>query len=307
MTRRYQLNAFGLDIEADFELPGALPCTGPRLERDLWLRRVPWDEVQPAAETPATLRYLHIFDGAPYVMLEGVAGEMLVRYGQRALFLLSADRRILQCAPTAADEPTWQRVLLDTVLWTVSLLQGFELLHASAVKTEDGIVAFVAVSGGGKTSLAAEYVRRGAPLFCDDILALDQSNGRVIGFPGPPLMNLPRQLNPNALAGGRVIADFGEERWVRVNGSSPSPEPLTAVVLVDRAVGLEAACSAIQTTSLALLPHAVWLPHLADRMQKRFELFGAVASTTQVLRLTADPSVPAGQLADLVKNEIASH
>ena len=83
--------------------------------------------------------------------------------GTARIFHLSTDGRVLRCAPTDRDDPIWQRVLLDTVLWTVSLLRGYEQLHASAVRTADGVIAFTAGSGGGKTSLAAEFLRRGRP------------------------------------------------------------------------------------------------------------------------------------------------
>ena len=85
-------------------------------------------------------------------MLEGADGDVLIRYGHRAFFHLSADRRVLRCAPTERDDPIWQRVLLDTVLWTASLLRGYELLHASAVQT-DG-------RGGRLPRGAAEAARR---------------------------------------------------------------------------------------------------------------------------------------------------
>lgn len=149
-------------------------------------------------------------------MLEGPEGDILFDYGRRALFHLSADHRVLRCAPAGGTGCAWQRVLLDTILWTVSLLRGFELLHASAVETPAGIVAFVAVSGGGKTSLAAECLRRGAALFCDDILALDDPDGQVVGHPGPPLMNLPLPLTVESLRQAEVIDYFGDEKWVKL-------------------------------------------------------------------------------------------
>ena len=67
---------------------------------------------------------------------------MLFHYRERALFHLSADHGVLRCAISERGT-AWQRVLLDTVFWTISLLQGFELLHAGAVVTSQGLIALV--------------------------------------------------------------------------------------------------------------------------------------------------------------------
>jgi hypothetical protein len=297
-----ELSAFGLAIESDFTLPGAEPSvTG----LELMLRLASRDELEALAAEPRMLRYLHVLDECPYAMLEGPDGNVLVCYGHRALFHLSADGRLLRCAPTDRHDPVWQRVLLDTVLWTVSLLRGYEQLHASAVRTDNGLIAFIAASGGGKTSVAAEFLRRGAALFTDDILALEQRGTGVFGHCGPAVMNLPRDLFPALGDEISVLADFGEEQWVRVQRPPVPPEPLTAVVIMSRAAGLDTRCSQIENAILALLTHLVGFPYL-ERERARFELYASLASTTPVLELTADPAVPTAELADLVVERVAS-
>ena len=297
-----ELSAFGLTIESDFALPGAEPAAPGR---DLALRFAGRDELEALAAEPRVLRYLHLFDDCPYAMLEGPDGNMLICYGHRAIFHLSTDGRVLRCAPTERNDPIWQRVLLDTVLWTVSLLRGYEQLHASAVRTANGVVAFTAASGGGKTSLAAEFLRRGAALYTDDILALEQRDGVVVAHRGPALMNLPRSLVPEIAGEANVLADFGEEQWVQVQRPALSAEPLAAVVIVARAAGLDTHCVRAENTALALLAHLVGFPYL-ERERTRFELYASLASTTPVLELTADLSVPTAELADLVAERVAS-
>ncbi|MGI8771659.1 MAG: hypothetical protein ACR2JE_09495 [Acidobacteriaceae bacterium] len=46
-------------------------------------------------------------------------------------------------------------------------------LHAGAVRTERGVVAFLGASGAGKSSLIAFLARRGYPVVCDDICLID--------------------------------------------------------------------------------------------------------------------------------------
>lgn len=299
---RGELSAFGLAIESDFPLPVAERATAGQ---DLSIRLSPHDELAALTAEGRVLRYLHVFDGCAYAMLEGSDGDLLICYGYRALFHLSADGCTLRCAPVERDDPVWQRVLLDTVLWTASLVRGYEQLHASAVRTPGGVVAFLAASGGGKTTLATEFLRRGSALFTDDILALEQRDGVVIAHPGPAVMNLPHHLVAALNGDATVLGDFGNEQWVRVRRPTLSPEPLAAVVIVARAVGLDTRLVAAENPVIALMAHLVGFPHLTDREQSRFELYASLAATTPVYELTADPSVSTAELADLVGERLA--
>ena len=294
-----------MEIDVSFPLPGASARGSSSSEHRLALTLVSRAELSPLADEERVLRHLNVFEGCPYAMLESRAGDILFHYGARALFHLSADRAVLRCAPAPGSNYAWQRVLLDTVLWTVSLLRGFELLHASAVETSEGVIAFVAMTGGGKTSLAAEFLRRGSLLFCDDVLALDDRDGQVLGYPGPPLVNLPHAVRAESLGTARLIEDFGDEQWIQIGVSPREAQPLAAAVLVHRSRGQRSECSRIDATNLSLLPHAIGFPHLEYRAKRRFELFGLLASTTPVLRLTADPSVPPSVLVDLVEEGLA--
>jgi hypothetical protein len=298
------LDAYALEVETDIALPG-LQATRPGRPHCVTLRAVPASELPSLLDEPRYLRNLQAYDGAAFAMVEGPEGDVLFAYGRSALFHLSADLTVLRVAVGAHNDPAWQRVLLDTVLWTVSLLRGFELLHASAVTINHGLIALVARTGGGKSSLAAEFQGRGATLFSDDIVALEMAGGEVIAYPGPPLVNLPRVLAP-AQVGGTVLADFGEERWVELDRAPVAAAPLAAVVLVNRVRGDTARCVATDATSLTLLPHAVSLPHLADRARRRFDIFGSVIANAPVLSLHADPSVPPSELADLIDRRLAT-
>jgi hypothetical protein len=298
------LDAYGLEVETDISLPGLQPAR-PTRPHSVTLRGAPAARLPSLLDEPRYLRNLQAYDGAAFAMVEGPEGDVLFAYGRTALFHLSADLTMLRHAVGAPDDPAWQRVLLDTVLWTVSLLRGFELLHASAVTTDHGLIALVARTGGGKSSLAAEFLGRGATLFSDDIVALQETGGEVIAHPGPPLMNLPRVLAP-ARVGATVIADLGEERWVALDRAPVAATPLAAVVLVNRVPGETARCSATDATSLTLLPYAVSLPHLADRARRRFDIFGSVIASAPILSLHADPAVPPSELADLVDRRLAT-
>jgi hypothetical protein len=279
---------------------GSAPTTGARLD----LRRAHWADLAALLEQPRVLRHLRSVDGCPFAILEQEAGDVLFFYESRAMFQLSADRSLVRCAAADWAEPTWQRLLLDRVLWTTSYLRGFQLLRASAVTTAAGLVAFLAVAGGGKTSLAAECVRRGHGFFCDDILALEEIDGEIWGHPGPPLMNLPVSMATKDLNEVRVIVELGDERWVEVEQESSESEPLVAIVLVDRAGAVASRCRKVKATNLTLLPHVVGFPHMGSGSSRRFEVAGSLAEATPVFRLQADPSLCVSELADFVEAEI---
>jgi hypothetical protein len=172
------------------------------------------------------------------------------------------------------------------------------------VTTPAGVVAFAAQTGGGKTSLVVECLRRGARLFADDVVALEARDGRVAAHPGPPLMNVPARLGAGAVAGARRLADFGDEHWVCLeDAATPTPAPLAAIVLLSRAPDLPLRCAPVQASSLTLLPHAISLPHMPPGARERFEVFSHLAATP-VLSLTAEPSVTPAGLADAVETRV---
>lgn len=300
------LDAYGLGVETEIKLPGAQASPLRRRNHAVRLVRAAAEELPSLLAQPRFLRNLQVYDGAPYAMLEAVEGDVLFAYGRTAVAHLSADRGVLRCAAGAERDPASKRVLLDTILWTVSLLHGFELLHASAICGEHGLIALVARMGGGKSTLAAEFVRRGAALFSDDIVALDDGDGRVVAYPGPPLMNLPSPLTPEGLGGGRILAEFGDERWVQLDQEDMAPQALAAVVILHRGAPEHPRCERIQATSLTLLPHGVSLPHLGDRARRRFDIFGGVVAHAPVFSLHADPALPPSDLADLVECQVAA-
>jgi hypothetical protein len=299
------ISGFGLNLKPDFPLPGGRPVTdgtGPTVA----LTRVEPGALFPLTGDPRFLRHLVTYEGCPFATLEGGFGDILFHFGWRALFHLAPDHGRLRCAFTTFPDRISERVLLDTVLWTTSLQLGFELLHASAVTTPDGVLAFVADRGGGKSTLAAEFLRRGARLFADDIVALEDTGGTVIGHCGPAVMNLPVAVDEGTLGGAEVLATFQDERWVQMPAVAQPPARLSAIVLLRRAAGAQLQCRRIPATTLTLLPFAITLPHMTARGRRRFDRFGQLAAATPVLELTADLTTPAAELADAVQRQVAT-
>jgi hypothetical protein len=89
-------------------------------------------------------------------------------------FDLSADRRHVRCVERPDAWPDFVRAhLMGRVLATSLYLDGLLPLHASAVETRDGVVAFLAPKGFGKSTLALALVTAGARLGTDDTLPIE--------------------------------------------------------------------------------------------------------------------------------------
>jgi hypothetical protein len=205
---------------------------------------------------------------------------------------------VLLCAPSDVDDPSWRRVLLDSVLATVSLLHGFDALHASAVLAPRGVVAFASRSGGGKTTLALELMRRGLPLMSDDLLVLSRREGLVAGHPAPPLMNV-----PSGAAGppGITLATIGDETWLAPEQAADGPAPVASVFVLDRHPGAVARAVPQDRGIMHLLEHALRSGDAPTRLKARFELLSDLACHAPVYLLEADPATAPERLADLAE------
>jgi hypothetical protein len=301
LARRFHYRAFALPLSSVFRLPGLAPA--PPDSHSLSLELALASEIERlwsgSAEEPI---WTTAIDGRAYTMSLGSAGDYLMTYGDDAVFHLSRDARELRCAPAVRSDLAWQRFLLDTVLWSASLLRGVELLHASAVRGTEGVVAFAGFTGSGKTSLAAELIRRGGALFTDDILALPPTQG-LRAHPGPPVMNL-----PNAQPGGRGPSDIGEplarfsgEDWVQVRSAAAEPGRVAAVCLLRSRRGAAPTLRRLQPTVLDLLPFALGFSGSPERTRQRFLLFSRLAAEVPTYELSVSPGASPSLLADLVE------
>jgi hypothetical protein len=292
-TRTYA--AFGVVLESEFELPGLATLAG----REPALRVRLTGETPPPG--PGVLLWETAIDGLPYRMWQRPDGYLMVHEGSCDYFL-SAALDELTCAPRDPAEPGWRRFLLDTGLWSTSLLRGHELLHAGAVAGPNGVIAVASSTGGGKTSLVLELMRRGLPLFSDDILALRLRDDGIMAYPGPGLMNVPAGVDD---APGQELARFHGERWTALDQAEPAPRSVDAICLLERSSGAALALEPLDATALDLLRHSVGFDVLRARRRARFELFAELA-TAPVWRLTADLDDDAGRIADVLEPVLAA-
>jgi hypothetical protein len=81
--------------------------------------------------------------------------------------------------------------LLGSVFGALLHQRGLLPLHASAIETRQGAVAFAGPVGFGKSTLAAVFHRRGYRILADDVCAVSLSvNGTPLVMPAYPQLNL---------------------------------------------------------------------------------------------------------------------
>jgi hypothetical protein len=299
--------AYGLDLHASFPLPGMRPAQEDGLP-PLALELVAPAELDAAwsgrGESSAWIGRLG--DGRELAIERGRDGDVLFSYGDRARFRLDARRRRLECAPLC-EGLHWKQVLLGRILPNVAIALGYEALHASALDAPEGVVAVAAPSGTGKTTLALELMRRGWPLFADDVLTLGEGPGGVCAHPGTPHMNVgdgPAGAQAPDPAGA-TLATLAGERWIAVDASTVESRPVRMVCLLERQPDLPLEARVLPSSPLPLAPYMLGLSGDAERERRRFARYADLMCDATLMRLTAGVDERPADLADLIEQTLA--
>ena len=176
-------------------------------------------------------------------------------------------------------EDTYQRAVLPMALHA----HGDEVIHASAVLTEDGVVAFCGRSQTGKSTVAYGLHRRGCRVWADDTLVFDVSAEIVQAIP------YPHRLRIRAEAADYF--DLHELRrrdtssWTTLEQAQPEPAPLACIFLLARD---EQARTPVETVRLTpgealagVMEHAYWF-RLDDDARTRRMIGKYLVLATQV-------------------------
>lgn len=107
----------------------------------------------------------------------------LLRFPRLADFIISEDGSQIAGWPVhGTNHTTLRHLFLDQVLPRLMAHQGKLVLHASAVRVGNHVIALAGRSGYGKSTLAAGFHRSGIPIFCDDGLVLTVENDCPVAF-----------------------------------------------------------------------------------------------------------------------------
>ena len=141
------------------------------------------------------------------------------------------DERVRAHPFPGTSAETVRAAYLATVLPLALQAAGRSLLHASAVETADGVVAFCGRSGSGKSTVAHALARRGLPQWADDAVLFTLRTEDERG-PGPA------EATTRRLPWRPRLRSDAAERWAGQDEparSRSNERPLLAVHLLERA------------------------------------------------------------------------
>jgi len=129
-------------------------------------------------------------------------------------------------------EDTIQHLLLDQVIPLVINLRGGETLHASAILTSHGVVAFAGPAGSGKSTITASLLKMGYPFVSDDCLSLQERDQKIYAIPAYPGLRLWKDAEAHLFGDNgnkKSVAHYTSKLRVdieeRPESYSPTPKP----------------------------------------------------------------------------------
>lgn len=241
----YSLYGFTLASERAFITP-LTPATGEPMLTFTCVDEAPlvvdWASQQPCCRSPH-----HNGEGASIWQFYRLGEWDVVRCPRIADFYLRPTELLCHRCPLAAEEQWeqehWLEIrLLGTVFAFWLEHRGIPVLHAAAVATPYGAVAFLADSGSGKSTLASTFVGAGYPLLTDDNLAIRQEGAAFRALPGYPQMRLWPETAAYAVGAYENLPPLypdGEKRRLRIGADTfgqfcTAPQPLAACYLPER-------------------------------------------------------------------------
>jgi len=301
----------GLPIESELRLDDLPPARGSARLRIVLVGGPP---------PPPPPRWDHDWllpDGRVSVSVVREDATYRLRFPRLAEFTIAPERERIICRPVPrTPAPLLRHLLLDQVLprW-LSLGERF-LLHAGAVRSASGIVAFIGTSGRGKSTLCAAFADAGAALLGDDCLALmfDAKAGLVRAEPTYRGVRLsPDTLARLRPAEARTARKTGAGK-LRLRGATSDPAPaappapLRRVYLLDEGPRIEIGAMSPHERVTALIANSFHLD-VVDPQRAASIVERAVALSSRVgLRRLSYPrrfealprviSVVLGDLAD---------
>jgi len=202
----------------------------------------------------------------------------------------AATGQVMAVTRNAIEEVRVQAIYRRVVLPFLLQALGYEMLHASAVRTERGVVAFCGDSGAGKSTIATGLRRRGYPVWADDALLLEVG-ARIGAIALPFVVRLRRESAEFFGLGGR-----GDGSSDDLSGIERDPVELAAVCVLKRRAGSEddevIGCHRGTAALTALLAHACAFNFEdLDRKRRMVTQYLAVAARIPVFEAVVRPGL----------------
>lgn len=234
---RYSL--YGLNVLTDVALPTA-PTSGEAQDApDVVIRRI-HSRCPPEPDGPEVASILCPVHGIEMREYRGPGGIWIWLHSAATFHITPDARRVDVYPDDQADEPNPGFALAGPILLFVRHRLGYPSLHASAIITSRGAIAFLGPRGRGKSTMAASFLRRDAALLTDDALPLQTGDDGIYAVPGPPFMKVWQETARHTLELAdelpNMMADY-EKKLLALDGRykvAQTPVRLHAFYLLDR-------------------------------------------------------------------------
>lgn len=304
-------HAFGIAIRSNFRVPGLPEEPPPDSLPVTELKLVSEEELEAAWSPTDPQRILEeTFEGDEPARSIDFDAEQGYRLFARhfGLALITRDGSSVLCAPPGATDWSWQRFLVGRVLPWTALARGIEVFHASAVAIEGRAIAFIGVTGGGKTSMALQLMARGAGFITDDVLAIEIGKGGPLGHPGANITAV-RPAVKACLSEdewGRLGTDLGHsvKTYVEVE-REPSRLPIEAIYFLAPASASAAIDDEVEPRELLAATFITSIPDPA-RLAGLLDLCADLSSSVPLRRLWIEPDCGAKAAAAEVLERTAA-
>lgn len=122
-----------------------------------------------------------------YILTEN---SVYLKWNDIDICQISEGNKIIVNPKTDIEETFLRALILGPAIGILLHQRGRLVLHASAVKINDGAVAYMGHNGAGKSTTTFSFMNSGYPLVADDILSLEFRKGIPHVFPGLPRIKL---------------------------------------------------------------------------------------------------------------------
>jgi hypothetical protein len=178
------------ELRSQIAVSAAYRLAGLRVVSDFPLSGLPVCRNNAPAQHQVMIRRAHVPEALPSIAATFPNGQyngkaVLLDFPGVARFLLrDRDEILVDPAPSSNDGEV-RAHLLGTTFGVLCHQRGIPPLHASAIDTADGCVAFVGESGAGKSTLVAALAARDYQVIADDVCFFHLGEkGDVQAWPG---------------------------------------------------------------------------------------------------------------------------
>lgn len=239
--------------------------------------------------------------GTTWISVWRLGAFYMLRFPDLADFVISNQGDEVRAYPApGVPEITIRHLLLGQVLPFVLSRRGDVVLHASAVVSPVGAIAFLGASGQGKSTLTASLTQRGLPLLADDCLLVQGDERGFAALPGYGGI----RLWPDSIAelyhrspDLAPVAHYTDKLVVRPSndGLGPMAEPveLRRIYLLDPIADSDSECQVAITPMsqqegfINYLKHSYRLdPHDRPALATEFSRLTQLAAAHLLFRLT---------------------